>query len=258
MALSRGTSTDYDDLLTKLDEFIQGDHVATVTVSSGGTGYVVGEILTFTTGTSTKQAQVIVTSETGGVIDPGGVRIWDSGAYSVDPTLTSSPHSGSTNNDAQLDLTMEVSNWVKNLDDATLDASTERVVWWQETVNDVHVGVRTYSNDDGGNTASNWMLFGASSYNGGLGWWEQPDISPNGINAVDGTIDLTPANFCGMYLKDNDGFAIEYSFRASDRRIIVEAKLFDGVITTPRYSTGYLGLLNTFGTSAEYPYPLYR
>lgn len=257
MALSRGTSTDYKDLLTKLDQFMVGDHVATVAIVSGGTGFAVGEIITLTDGTFTKAARFIVTSVSAGVIT--GIRIWDSGAYSVNPDLTATTSwtTSGSGTGATFDLTMEVSNWTKQLDDSTLDSSTERVVWWEETATGVVLGIRTYSNVDGSNTARNWMLFGASSWNGALPWYQQPDISPNGLNTGLGTVDTTPTNFAGMYLKNNDTFPMDYWFFVTSRRIIVMAKLFNGVITTPRYSSCYMGLLNPFGTSAEYPYPLY-
>lgn len=257
MALSRGTSTDYKDLLTKLDQFMLGDHVATVAIVAGGTGHAIGDILTLTDGTFTKAARILVTNVSAGVIT--AVRIWDSGAYSVDPDLTATTNwtTSGVGVGATFNLTMEVSSWVKQLDDSTLDSSTERVVWWEETNTNVVLGIRTYSNVDGANTARNWMLFGAESWNGGLPWYQQPVISPNGLTAGLGTIDTTPTNFCGMYLKNNDGFPMDYWFFVTNRRIIVMAKLFNGVITTPRYSSCHMGLLNPFGTSAEYPYPLF-
>ena len=257
MALSRGTSTDYKDLLDKLDEFITGDHVATISINAAGTSYVVDDILTVAGGTSTKAARIIVTS-VGGSGEITGARIYDSGAYSVDPTLTANAVTGGTGSSATFDLTMEVSNWTKNLDDATLDSSTERVVWWEETTTNTYVGVRTYSVVDGVNTGKNWLLFGATSYNGALGWWQQPNINPNAVSASDGSV-TTGVNIdvAGMYLKDNDGTAIDYWFFVTTRRIIVMAKLYNTVTVTPRYSSCYLGLLNAFGTSSEYPYPIY-
>jgi len=260
MALSRGTSTDYDDLIDKLDEFITADHVATIAINAAGTGYVVDDILTVAGGTSTKAARIIVTT-VGGSGEITAARIYDSGAYSVDPTLSANAVTGGTGSAATFNLTMEVSNWTKNLDDATLDSSTERVVWWEETTTETYIGIRTYSVVDGINTAKNWLLLGATSYNAGLDWWQQTDMNPNAINAADGTVDTTPTDAgegtAGMYLKGNDGTDIDYWFFATTRRIIVVAKLYNTVTTSPRYSTGYMGLLNPLGTSAEYPYPLY-
>lgn len=260
MALSRGTSTDYDDLLDKLDEFITADHVKKALINAAGSGYAENDILTVAGGTSTKAARILVT-EVGDSGDITEARIYDSGAYSVDPTLTANAVTGGTGSSATFDLTMEASNWTKNLDDATLDSSTERVVWWEETTTDTYVGVRTYSAADGINTAKNWLLLGATSYSPGLNWWQQPDTNPNAVDASDGSVDTTPAGVgqgvVGMYLKGNDGTDIDYWFFATTRRIIVVAKLYNTVTTSPRYATGYMGLLNPFGTSAEYPYPLY-
>ena len=260
MALSRGTSTDYDDLLDKLDEFITADHVATIAINAAGTGYTANDILTVAGGTSTKAARIIVTT-VGGSGEITAARIHDSGAYSVNPTLTANAVTGGTGSSATFNLTMEVSNWTKNLDDATLDSSAERVVWWEETTTDVYIGVRTYSTVDGIDTAKNWLLLGATSYNSALNWWQQTDMNPNAINSGDGSVDTTPTDagegVAGMYLKGNDGTAIDYFFFVTTRRVIVVAKLFNTVVTAPRYSTGYMGLLNPLGTSAEYPYPLY-
>lgn len=256
MGLSRGTSTDHDDLLTKLDEAMLGDQVATIAVNAPGTGYVVGDVLTIAGGTSTKAGRIIVTT-IGGSGDITAARIWDSGAYSVDPTLAANAVTGGTGSSATFDLTMEASTWVKLKDDSTLDSSTERVVLWQNTATDVFIGARTYSKINGARTIKNWLCLGFSSYNAGLDWYQQPDLSPSGQDPSDGSILETTAGGSMMILKDNDTFAMDYLFLVSNRRVAVDAKLFDGVTTTPRYASCYMGLLNPFGTSAEIAYPLY-
>jgi len=77
-----------------------------VTVVNGGTGYSVGNVITLTGGTFTTAATLTVTSETGGVIDPGGVSISNAGVYTVFPTgtLTST---GAGNSDATFTVTKD-------------------------------------------------------------------------------------------------------------------------------------------------------
>lgn len=67
------------------------DHLATVAVNSGGTGYAVDDILTIVGGTGSA-ATVRVTSESGGVID--GVSIETSGSYTVNPSTPNSATGG--------------------------------------------------------------------------------------------------------------------------------------------------------------------
>lgn len=257
MAISNGTSTDHADLLTKLEQFILGDHVATVAINAGGAAHVVNDIITLTDGTFTKAARFQVLTVSAGAIT--GLRIIDSGAYSVNPDLTATTSwtTSGVGTGATFDLTMEVSNWTKLEDDATLDSSTERVLIFQETTNDVFIGFRSYTQVTGAQTAKNWVVFGMTSYNGGLPWYQQPDISPSGISSVDGTVLQTTAGGSFFCAKSNDGFAMTYWFHVTDRRVVAVAKLFDATVVTPRYSTLYAGLLNPFGTNAEFPYPLY-
>lgn len=254
MALSFGTSDNHATLLTALEEFILGDHVATVAINAGGTGFAANDTVTLTDGTFTKAARFLVTTVSGGAIT--GLRIIDSGAYSVDPDLSASTSwtTSGAGTGATFDMTMEVSNWTKIKDDATLDGSTERVVMFQETVNDVFIGFRTYTRVTGAQTAKNWVVLGMTSYNGGLPWYQQPDLSP-GVSSVDGSV---PATGGAIFLaKGSDAFDMDYWFHVNNRRVIVINKLRNATVTTPRYSSLYAGLLNPFGSNAEFPYPLY-
>src|SRR5690349_12916820 len=173
MALSFGTSDNHATLLTALTEFILGDHVATVAINAGGSSFAANDTVTLTDGTFTRAAKFLVTTVSGGAIT--GLRIIDSGAYSVDPDLSASTSwsTSGSGTGATFDMTMEVSNWVKIKDDATLDGSTERVVMFQETTNDVFIGFRSYTRVTGAQTAKNWVVLGMTSYNGGLPWYQQ-------------------------------------------------------------------------------------
>lgn len=59
--------------------------VTAITVAAGGTGYVTGDIVQVTTGTSTIKAQGVVTA-TAGVVT--AVQVLNSGAYTVAPTAS--------------------------------------------------------------------------------------------------------------------------------------------------------------------------
>lgn len=74
-------ATDYHDLVTKIVAFLTSQHVATVAVNAGGTGYVVGDELTLTHSSAFLDARFRVTSVSGGVIT--GLAIVASGAFAI-------------------------------------------------------------------------------------------------------------------------------------------------------------------------------
>lgn len=116
MPFNSGTGiTDHIALLDKLTEVVTSRYLESVAVNAGGTGYVVGDILGIdgTGATSTIVAQVEVTSVSGGVVD--GVRVYRSGAYTVDPTTTTgNTTTGGTGSGCTVDLTMAAPTWVVN------------------------------------------------------------------------------------------------------------------------------------------------
>lgn len=256
MALAKGTATDHNDLLTKLQDFITRDHVLTIAVNAAGTGYVAGDILTVAGGTFNTAARIRVLTVGGGG-DILTARLWDSGAYTVDPTLTGNAVTGGTGSAATFDLTMESDPWTV-VHSAALSGTDKVRIFSGTGGGGVYVGVRTYDEDTGARQARNWALFGISSYNGALAWYQQPDF-PSGIGISTSTGNMEGTAVDGVFgiFKDNDGFPMDYWFHVTNRRIIVIAKLYDGVTTTPRYSSLYMGLLNPMGTSDEFPYPLY-
>lgn len=73
-------ATDYRDLLTKMVAFITSQHVATVAVNSGGTGYTQGDVLTLTHAGAFLDARFEVTAVSSGVIT--ALRVVSSGAFS--------------------------------------------------------------------------------------------------------------------------------------------------------------------------------
>lgn len=108
MAYQQGTATDYQDLLTKLVEFATGDSVETVAVAAGGTGYVVGDILTASGGTTTHAATFEVTSVSGGVVD--GIIVVEHGTYTATPSNPVST-TGGTGSGCTLTLTWQDTGW---------------------------------------------------------------------------------------------------------------------------------------------------
>jgi len=255
MALAKGTATDHNDLLTKLENFITRDHVLTVAVNNGGAGYTVGDICTVSGGTFNTAARVRVLTAPAGVV--ATVRLWDSGAYTADPALTGAATTGGTGAGLTLDITMESDPWTTVHSQAL--SGTDKVRIFQGTGGGgVFVGMRTYDETTGARDARNWAMFGISSYNGALPWYQQPDFPANyGINTANGNMAGTAVQGSFAVFKDNDGTPLTYWFHVTNRRIIVIAKMVDGVTTTPRYSSAYLGLLNPMGTSDEFPYPLF-
>ena len=114
MARHSGTATDYIDAAQKLALYCVNNAATLVVVAGGGTGYVVGEILTVSGGTATTLGATTleVTAETAGVIDSGGVKIINSGSYTTNPTNAVST-TGSTNDDATFTMTYTNLGWTQ-------------------------------------------------------------------------------------------------------------------------------------------------
>lgn len=253
MALSKGTSADYLSILADLQTFITSDHVASVAINAAGTGYTAGDILTVAGGTFSKAARILVLTIGGG----GAIathRMYDSGAYTVDPSLTANAVTGGTGTTATFNITMEHDRWTVDLDSTIF--STEKVKVWHSSQG-AYVGLRTYQEDTGARHARNWALFGLSGYNGALPWYQQPDLTPNlGFSYTTGAMSTNQNGIYAVF-KASDTYLMDYWFYVTNRRIIVIAKLYDNVTTTPRYSSLYMGFLNPMGTSSEFPYPLF-
>ena len=102
----------------------------------------------------------------------------------------------------------------------------------------------------------NWALFGMSSWSATSALHEQANISPGFNTALDGTLTTsTTGDGSFVPLKDSDAFNIDYWIRASGRNVTLVAKVQDA--TNTYYAQVSFGLLNQFGVSTEYPYPLY-
>jgi hypothetical protein len=312
MSFKKGTATDHVDLLEQLIAFATGRGVDAVAVNAAGTLYTVGNILTAVGGTFSSAATFEVTSVNGGG-GITGIRVVESGTYTVDPTNPDTP-TGGTGSGATLNYTMADAGWSLSRESfyavsATPGApgtsylvgqqlevvggtSVETAVFQVATINggggvtsvvptsrigeytvspanaaattggsgsgatlnvvytpnrwailegvgsgsdQIFVGIRTFT-DSG---ANNWEIAGMAGYQSGERYIFQPGISPGRYEVPDH----------GHYVPLNNS-TIDYWFFVTGRRIIVVAKMG----TT--YSSCYLGFLNQYGTSNEYPYPL--
>lgn len=108
-----GTATDHQDLLDQLEEIATSQHAATVSsIGAGGTGYVVGDILTVSGGTSTHAAKVRVTT-IGGSGDVTGAVISEGGAYTSNPSNPASTTGGSGDGACTVNLTYANTGWTR-------------------------------------------------------------------------------------------------------------------------------------------------
>lgn len=119
-----GTATDYRDLSDLLVAAATGSSLTVATVTTAGTGYVVGDILTISGGTYDVQAQVEVTAVSGGAVT--AVRLYNQGIYSVTP---GSPNSvgGGSGSGCQLTLTWDTNGWTANRNTGTEISAVDSV-----------------------------------------------------------------------------------------------------------------------------------
>jgi hypothetical protein len=112
----------------------------------------------------------------------------------------------------------------------------------------IYVGFKTYQQVNGLDTGYNWTLNGMTAFNSNLNYENQPNCMPTGpIPTVNG----------GAYvpLKPSTAFNMNFWFSITGRRIIGVANV--QTATTSYYVSWYLGFQNPFGTSTEFPYPIY-
>lgn len=104
-----GSEEQHIKMLRAVADIVTAIHVASLGIVSGGTGYVVGDVLNLTgtgSGTAIFAMRAIVTSVAAGVID--GIRIESAGAYTTapDPTASSIATTGGTGTGATLTVTL--------------------------------------------------------------------------------------------------------------------------------------------------------
>ncbi len=219
-------------------DIITGDHVATMAVNAGGTGYAVGDTFRLTTGTAKGvganlnafEARGEVTAVSGGVVT--AVKIQSAGAYSVDPTLSGGATetiTGAGDDGLTIDVTMQGALWTVDTDDYTDEETDfEWIATSSKSTNPPTVGIQTITST--GNDAV--RHFTASSYDNLSTWGSQPDSNP--ITVYTNVPSQNPEIFISV----------------TERRINFVARDGNNV------QVGGVGLfLPQVGNEAEYPFP---
>ena len=242
MSWIRGSASNYLTLSDALVAAATGNSVATVAVNAGGTGYTVGDILSVAGGTGTVTAQIEVTtiSGGGGTGPITGVRIYNAGVYTVNPSTPNSV-TGGTGSAATITLTFVDNGWTAELNSTWSGSQKEVILSSPGDGGDaIFVGWRSLSDLS---TYFNWELHGMTGYTAGQHLEDQPGVSPGFHDAV------LSVNRAGAYLLLFNS-AIDYWFSITPYRIIIVVNV------SGNYFNAYLGWGNRFMTETEYPYPM--
>lgn len=209
-----------------------GGTAQSATIGAGGTGYSVGNVLTVSGGTALTSAQFTVTAVSGGAVT--AVRLSRPGHY------TSTPSNAAATTGAGTGCTLNI----------TYGGTGEREIIVQGTgggSDAIYIGWRTYSDTPSG--ARNWEMAAFKGFSGvtqptdtgGIIWDNQPGISPGRFSA---------ATNLGAYVPLTSS-TIDYYVSCNSFRIHCWMKVGS---SWPNCSAGFL---DRFGTSGEYPYPVY-
>lgn len=247
MTWQTGTATDHVDLLDKLVKVATGNSASAAAINAAGTGYTLGDILTVSGGTSSYPVTIEVTTVGGGGAVTG-VRIQTGGAYTANPSNPVSV-TGGTGSSATFNLTMAATGWTA-LRDTSGGGEREVILRGVGSGSDlIYVGIKTFTALDvtGFQSCKNWSLIGATGFNTGLTFENQPGASPGGNLSLGSGGAYVP-------LKAADAFPMDFWFSINGRRILGVAKLTNGSVT--HYMSWYLGFMNPFATALEQPYPI--
>lgn len=240
MSWIKGTASSYIDLSNQMVAAATGQSLQTVdSIGEGGTGYVVGDILTLSGGTATIAAQVEVLTLSGSAV--ATVRRVNDGVYTVTPA-DEVETTGGTGEGCTLNCTFASNGWTAVIDEVR--SGSDRDVMLQGTgggSDEIYIGWRTLYESGAG--YYNLELHGMTGYSASLPFKEQPGLSP-GI--FDGT---TAALRAGAYLISSNS-SQAYWLSVTPFRIIGIVKIGSA------YFPFYLGWGNRFATSGEYPYPM--
>lgn len=163
-------------------EIIINNHIATVAVNAGGTGYVVGEEFDIVGGTAVSLngvsffARGRVTSVSAGVVT--GVELLSAGAYTVDPGLTGLTTTNATaagNDDLTVNVTIQTALWTQDASTYTdLLTNFEWIASSTKSTNAPTIGMR--SELSGANDGA--RLLCATGYDSLSTWLNQPGAPP--------------------------------------------------------------------------------
>jgi len=247
------TVTGHDEALLRLLDLATNDNAIAVAIVGGGTGYVIGDILTVVGGTiiNSLVTTLEVTSVAAGVID--GIRVFNTGAYSSQPGNPVS-HTGGTGTGATFTLTFETQNWAINRNDASSGSAINNPliaggggtqVLGRELLlegpgnaggDQIFIGFMEVRDTDA--VTFNWQIFGFTGFNNALLLEDQPGFSYLSPNEIASFVPLTNGSIeCWLH---------------------VTPRVLSGVMRIgSTYVSFYAGFLNPFATPTEYPYPLY-
>ena len=219
----------------------QSQEAVSATVGSGGSGYTNGATVTVVGGVGVTTAAQLQITTSGGVITAATVT--QAGRYEAFPanpvSLSGGGGTGGTLNLTTQNISADPRVVIVSGDGAGSDT--------------ILCGVKTFNvlAQNGVNTVRNWALCGMAAYNASLPLDQQAGISP-GISATG-----TPVTTGGAFLplKAADAFPLEFWISATSRRFLGVVKIEDAVVT--HYASFHAGWLNAFGTTTEFPYPLY-
>lgn len=224
----------------------RSQEAASAAIGAGGSGYTVNDQLTVVLndgvdGDGYVAAVFNVDSVSGGAVT--AVSVVTAGNYEEVPTNDVTV-TGGTGTGAELTVTWQ---------DSTTDGICMLEGEGSGGTDEIHVGIKTYEQANGFDTAYNWALFGMTGYTASVEFHNQPGINNDQIDS-DGTLPGTDTAAV-MVLKPNDSDPdIAWWIHHTGRRIVLVCKV-EGPSNT-LYSSCYLGFLNQIATETEYPYPL--
>lgn len=127
MSWIRGTATDYKDFSDEIVAAVTGQSLQSVdSISAGGSGYVVGEIITFTGGTFTQATQLEVLTVSAGAVT--SVRVYNAGAYSSAPSDSNATTSDGSGTGATFTHTYASNGWTAMRDQGTGISAVDSIV----------------------------------------------------------------------------------------------------------------------------------
>ena len=260
------------------------------TVSVGGSGYAVGDVIEVQGGSTREKAKFQVATLSGSAV--ATVTLFETGgAYSSTPSnpaatvgigptafagddactltvtygtlvgTTGLSVTGGTGSSATVDVTLAESGWA--VDDRNTNSLTVNGVTNEKEVvlvgdasgftNKPFVSFVTGTSTSGIDTRYWVGCYGMTAHNPLLEHWEAPGLSP-GRNAGTGAFET------GAYLlcDENQAQNMDFWLTVNDRRVAMVVNNNSGAGNTDDgiYHQAYLGYLNRFGTESEQPYPM--
>lgn len=226
-----GASGNYLDLMDDLETFVNSNGWTTMAasqeataavVSAGGSGYSVNDKLTLVGGSGVVTATVLNVETIGGGGAVLTASVFTSGHYHYEPEPDPVATTGGGGTGATFNMT-----WTNT--DSTKQPKRLILKGTGSGSEEIYVGIEA---QDFGGGIYNWRLWGMTGFHDQVDFYSQPGL------------------FSGIaYVPLNDG-ATTHWFFVNPSRIIMIARMGTS------YMNMYLGLINRFGTSVDYPYPL--